>query len=355
MSQFSVTVVRIPKVGKHPNADSLSICTLEGCPVIFRTGDFKEGDAAIYVPVEAVVPETVPGTEFLGKHRRIRAMRLRGVFSMGLLLPTTALPEQPVTGVGVSGYEPGENVAPLLGITKYEEPEPPTHMQTEAAPAPKTHQPVPVYDLESYRKYKHLLVPGETVVCTEKIHGSNSKFCYFQGELHVGSHHGWKKFDETNLWWKAALRYSLSEKLKAQPNLVFFAEVYGKVQDLRYGCGPNDYRLAFFDVFDTDLGIFYDYENNDSIVGGCPVDNLTSLCQQLDLPMAPVLYRGPYLPEVVEPLCDGDSLASTEKQIREGMVVRPIHERWNAETGRTVLKLVGEAYLLRRGKTTEFH
>jgi RNA ligase (TIGR02306 family) len=339
MSTFRVPVVQLGAIGKHPNADSLSITTVEGCPCIFSTGDFKEGDFAIYVPVEAVVPETVPGTEFLGRHRRIKARKIRGIFSMGLLLPLSALGDRDF-------IPPGTDCAAFLGITKYVEPED-IAMQTDAAPAPKTLHWPPVYDMESYRKYKHLLVPGEKVYVTEKIHGTNSRFVYFEGALHVGSHNGWKRMDERNLWWKVAKKYDLEGKLKAQPNMIVYAETYGQVQDLKYGAETNELRLAIFDVFDAGLGMWLDYE----CLPGAPVYSAPEFCDDMELPMAPFLFWGPYDPAVIEPMADGDSVASTTKQIREGIVIRPAQERWNNETGRTVMKLVGENYLTRKGGT----
>ena len=341
MSTFRVPVVRVGAIGKHPNADSLSITTVEGCPCIFSTGDFKEGDAAIYVPIESVVPETVPGTEFLGRHRRIKARKIRGIFSMGLLLPMTALGNPFATGA-----DTGHDVAVRLGITKYVEPED-IVMQTDAAPAPTTIHWPPTYDMESYRKYKHLLVPGEQVVVSEKIHGTNSRFVYHQGALHVGSHNGWKRMDERNLWWKVAKKYDLENKLKDHRNMIVYAETYGQVQDLKYGAETNELRLAVFDIFDSDLGMWLDYV----ALPNSPVYNLPRFCHEVDLPRVPLLYWGPYSPEVVEPLCDGLSAASTVPQMREGFVIRPAQERWNNETGRTVMKLVGENYLTRKGGT----
>jgi hypothetical protein len=55
MPEFSCPVVRVGPVTKHPNADSLSITEVDGCPVIIKTTDFKEGDLAVYVPIESVV------------------------------------------------------------------------------------------------------------------------------------------------------------------------------------------------------------------------------------------------------------------------------------------------------------
>ncbi|RYE90041.1 MAG: RNA ligase, partial [Myxococcales bacterium] len=85
MSEFHVRVVRVGPIVKHPQADNLSIAQVFGYPVIIRTGEYAEGDRAVYVPVDSVVPEGDPRWAFLGEHRRIRAKKLRGVFSMGLL------------------------------------------------------------------------------------------------------------------------------------------------------------------------------------------------------------------------------------------------------------------------------
>ena len=61
MSEFHVQVVQVGPVTKHPNADSLSCSEVDGYPVIFRTGDYVEGDRAVYVPVDAIVPDGCKG------------------------------------------------------------------------------------------------------------------------------------------------------------------------------------------------------------------------------------------------------------------------------------------------------
>lgn len=66
-SEHRVEVVRLGPITKHPDADTLSITTvLGGYPVILRTGEYKEGDLAVYVPIDSVVPENDPRWEFLG-------------------------------------------------------------------------------------------------------------------------------------------------------------------------------------------------------------------------------------------------------------------------------------------------
>lgn len=337
MSEFRVPVVRLGKTGKHPNADTLSITQIEGGPCIFGTEDFKEGDLAVYVPVDAVVPETVPGTEFLGKHRRIKAKKIRGIFSMGILLPMSVLPGLDGNPYAFEFYTEGTDVAQFLKIVKYEEPEPAAWRTDDSSPPKCT---APVYDVESYRKYKHYLIPGESVVVTEKIHGTNSRFVVLGDELHVGSHNRWKKEDDRNLWWKVAKQYNLKEKLAKYPGYVLYGEIYGQVQDLKYGALPGELFFRAFDVFNSNTGRWLD-----------PHD-FFQFCDELGIQIVPVLWMGPYIPDGVEALAGGTSTLA--ENIREGVVIRPIVERWNNETGRTVLKLVSEQYLLRRGGT-ELH
>jgi RNA ligase (TIGR02306 family) len=327
MSTFTVPVVRLGAVSRHPNADALSLTEVRGCPVVLRTGSFVEGDLAVYVPVDAVVDTTVPELAFLaadGKVSvRIRAKRLRGTFSMGLLIPA------PV------GAAEGDDLAERLRITKWEEPEP-VSMAGEQAKAPSLL--VPTYELEAWRGYGPVLFDaGEEVVVTEKLHGTNGRFVVdAAGVLHVGSHRTWKQVDGTTVWARVAAQYELREKLTRHPGLIFFGEVYGSgVQDLTYGHTAGRLSLAFFDVFDSRTG---DYLSHAAA---------SAMLDELSLPTVPVLYRGPLDVALLSRLAEEDSVHGG---IREGVVVRPVVERVSMAV-RCALKVVSERYLLRKGGT----
>jgi hypothetical protein len=74
-------------------------------------------------------------------------------------------------------------------------------------------------------------------------------------------------------------------------------------------------------------------------------DEFVALLQRLGLPQVPVLYRGPWSKELWKH-ADGESTLA--KHIREGFVVRPMKERFEATLGgRLILKLHGEAFLLK--------
>ena len=319
MSEFRVEVSQVNGVQKHPNADTLSIADINGYPVIFRTGEYVEGQLAIYVPVDSVVPD-LPEWAFLAGHRRIKAKRLRGVFSMGLLAPTRP------------GWTLGQNVQAEMGIEKWE-PEMALNMNTENERDPGF---LPVFtDIEGLRRHKTVLVPGEEVVITEKIHGAKARFVHKEGALWVGSHKNIKRRDETNMWWRLAIALGLEEKLAQLPGTAIYGEVYGQVQDLKYGI-PSGTKLILFDALNTDTRTYHNY------------DEFRHVAETLGLQTVPELYRGPWSPVLVSH-AEGRTMIAGADHVREGFVVRPIAERWDHKCGRVILKMIGEDYLLRKG------
>lgn len=322
MSEFKVEVIEVGPIEKHSNADSLSVTKVYDYPVIMRTGDYKEGDRAVYIPVESIVPKDDPRWTFLGDHVRIRAKRLRGIFSMGLLTPAD------------SAWTVGQDVREELKITKYEPPEP---LQM-GGDNEKCDFDFPKYtDIEGFRRWPNIFQEGEEVYITEKIHGANGRWMFHDNRLWVGSHNGVKSENNDSLWWKIAHEQNLAERLAAFPDMVVFGEAYGQVQDLKYGTTQNQYRIAVFDIMDLNTHKYLDlYEYSDFI------------CKS-GLPTVPTLYCGPWS-ESLRDLSNGPSKIEGAGHIREGIVIRPIRERWDDGLGRVILKLIGEDYLLRKEK-----
>jgi RNA ligase (TIGR02306 family) len=333
MSEFAVEVVRIGQIEKHPNADTLSITLIKnGYPVIFRTGDFNEDDLAVYVPIDSIVPNT-PEWSFLGDNKRIRAKRLRGIFSMGMLakLPNDSGGCPPEC----SCYDihQGDDVQELMGIKKYE----PSLKEGKLYCVNTENLPdlsfMPIYtDIEGLRKWPSVLREQEDVIITEKIHGANARYLFKDGEFYVGSHKKIKKFDERNLWWKAAKLHDLRNKLESIPNILMFGEVFGQVQDLKYGC---ELEVVFFDAFDTCEMKYLDLKD------------FINVCDKAGLNKVPVLYSGSWTNDLRH-LAEGNTTFNVN-HVREGFVVRPFKERFHPAIGRVILKMVGEGYLLRKG------
>jgi RNA ligase (TIGR02306 family) len=324
-----------------------------------RTDDFKPGDRAVYVPIDSIVQTTRPEFAFLAPKSkpngtyRIRAMKLRGIFSMGLLVKTDLS----------YGFEWGADLSQILGVTKYEEPEV-IHTGTKATSADQAAEPpglpIPRYtDIEHLRKFQNALRPGELVLITEKVHGANARYAYRTeeirikpeswteralefffgpryeetGEVHLGSRKQWKKPEGA---WYLALTDQMELLCQAIEPCVLMGEVYGRgIQDLTYGRDFPDFIA--FDIYDPRTGEYWDFSETRRI------------CREYGVPVVPVLHLGPFDPGLVKELAEQDSRVSLIPQISEGVVVRPFYERRGQE-GRTILKWPGERYLLREEK-----
>lgn len=336
MTEFHVEVVRLGKVSPHPNADTLSVTLIhQGYPVTFRTGEFQEGDLAVYLPVDSVAPST-PEWEFLGpglRNHRIKAKKIRGTFSMGML--TKAPP----------GLQEGTDVSELLGFVRYED-SLSTQQYTGVAktdglevPAPKLIFQPKAYDIEPYRRYgSTLFAPHEEVVVLEKIHGQNARFVHDGTNLHVGSRVRWLNSDS----WvaKSARRYNLEEPLKRFPHIVFFGETYGN-NDLGYSVDRSEGdALALFDAWDSNTGQWLDF------------GVLQAICNTVNLPVVPILALGKFgdLKESLPGLAEGATTIGDKGHVREGWVIKPTVERTLEHMGRVILKMHGEGFLTRKTK-----
>lgn len=329
MSTFTVEVVVVGPVEKHPNADSLGITMVGEYPVIVRLGDTVPGSVCAYVPIDAVCPPTGP-TAFLAdpsrpsKPIRVKAKRLRGVFSMGLLIPAPA------------GSNPGDDVAAALGIVKYEEPEQLASTGGEDARAPVQ---VPVFDVDGWRGHSRMLEEGETVEFSEKVHGCNARYLVHEGVLHAASRTRFKAESDDSVWWRAAKHHDLATKLAGSEGFAFYGEVYGQVQDLKYGVAKGGALFVAFDVLRIATREWLN------------VDDARAMCEARGIPFVPCVYRGPYTREAVLAHTSGPTIVGNGAHFREGIVIRPIAERNLMRGGRAILKNVSEEYLLRKGGT----
>ena len=395
MSEFRCDVVRV-KIEPHPNADAIEIARVGDFQSIVRKGQFNDGDLAVYIPEQAVLPqwllkemgmwdETKQKGGLAGSAgNRVKAIKLRGVLSQGLMLAGNCGDEANPTLLLVTkdcsnengplfcsrGFEEGDDVAEFLGIVKYE-PALPSHMRGRIVGVDydATHN----YDFDNLKKKPTLFDDGEEVVITEKIHGtfiqvgvvpaSKGNEKYYGGRVVVSSKGmGAKGFvldhtDETNLYAQAAIKHglldfalnTLGEMANEHGKPVFImGEVFGKtaggasVQDLTYSEGVLD-----FAAFDICIG-------NRGAETYMPFGEFVDLLDAAEIPRVPVLYVGPYSKEVVLAHTDGNTTLTMKKHIREGVVVKSYDEVKNQHYGRKIAKSVSEAYLLRKGEVSEF-
>jgi RNA ligase (TIGR02306 family) len=369
MTDWNPQIVSIEKIEKHPYADNLSIATVLGdYPVVIKTNQFVEGQLVGYLPIDTVVPDTeefyflcpksyeqyeensevksrVVGMKYpLGsvpeRYRVLKAKKIRNVYSQGMVIDfTTHMQYEAMLHVG-----PGYSITDILHLKKWEEPEEENisfkKLGTNAEKAPAGWA-IPHYDIDSVRKFLDALAPGEEIVLTEKVHGSNAAFCHDGTRLWVKSRNHYKRLDPEDMWWDVALRYDLENKLRAYPNMVFFGEVYGQIKGFRYDTAVQEGQLLtkvrFFDIFDVKAGRYLDY------------DPFVVMVKDAGLDLMPELYRGPWLgKDAMYPYAEGLTTLGG-KHIREGWVARTVKERYEPRLdSRMHVKLIGEGYNLQK-------
>ena len=349
MSTFRVEVTRIDEVLPHPNADLLELVRIRGWKAVAAKGAHAAGETVVYISEDAVVPH--PVLEALGltgklagkEHNRVKAIRLRGELSQGLLVPMGVL--HALAGLGE--HAQGTDVAEALGITRWEEPIP-AHLAGRAIPWPVwMHK---YTDIENIKNFPGVLRDGEPVVFTEKLHGACAAFgmAAAEGELFVASRNLCLARDEATAYWRMAeqadvaghLRVLLAETGAATATL--YGELLG-VQDLKYGFVNGRLGLRWFDVAMD--GAYLDH-------GGAA----HRLLLERGLERVPVLYEGAFSEAVLAEHTDGPTVLGAG-HVREGVVVRPAAERYDIDSnlGRVILKSVSGDYLTRKGQATEYH
>jgi RNA ligase (TIGR02306 family) len=312
------------------------------CPLLKEK--YEEVDGNDVVTKERVLGPKFPVGSVPEKYRRIKAKRIRGTYSQGMLV--NLMPWIVKMNLDDPPPAPGDSIVDIMGLKKWEEEEEenlPGLKKTRGTNAEKAPQgwAIPHYDIDGIRKYVDCLGDSEEIVLTEKIHGSNAGFSHDGTRLWVKSRNYYKRMDEDDMWWDIALRYDLEAKLSQCPSLVFFGEVYGQVKGFRYDTIIAEGRLMtkvrFFDVFDTKRMRYLDYDDRVKVI------------TDLGLDTVPELYRGVWQgKEKMYPFAEGLTTLGG-KHIREGWVLNTAKERYETRLdSRMQVKLVGEAYNLQK-------
>lgn len=389
MATFEVPVVRIKAIEPIEGADTIELAVIGDFRSVVRKGQYRAGDLAVYIPEQSILPPPlIAALGMEGKlagpnHNRVKAVKLRGVLSQGVLMPVDYVWKYHVnfeecpecnTWDWQSDWTDEDilnmNVAPIVGITKHNPPVP-THLSGEVYNAGR--ELTVVYDIENFKKYPDILVEGEEVTFTEKLHGT---FCGV-GVLPRADHndmHYKREFvvfskglgadglcfkdvslNQNNAYINALTKAGVFDRLRDLRDrseeehefdkpLFLLGEVFGQgIQDLTYGTELT------FRLFDVVAG----YRGNQRYFDE---DEKQLVADQLGIPRVPVLYRGPFSREVMYKYTDGmETVSGKEVHFREGIVVTPIVERMDPTIGRVILKSVSEKYLTRKNKNaTEF-
>ena len=97
------SIQRIWNLEPIPDADRLELASVEGWKVVVNKGQFHPGELAVYFEIDSFLPvderfeflrkTSYKKTDIMGEGFKLRTLKLRGVFSQGLLLPISDFPE----------------------------------------------------------------------------------------------------------------------------------------------------------------------------------------------------------------------------------------------------------------------
>lgn len=394
-AHHQVNVLRIENILPHNNADNLAIVPVFGFQAVVGKDQFRVGDLAYYIPPDSVVPDR-PEFAFIwgnstyeggtpAPKRRVTARRFRKEWSEGVLMPCIEAYRDTLNGIEF--YKPadfallrdadgkqiqvvsGEDVSDFLGITHYDPPEPgestqpSQNGQTKRWRWPRTYGgwkqlflswlrgerreggiALPTYDVDNFKRYQNTFQAGELVLVTEKIHGSNARYCFkpgrfgTQGHMYAGSRNLWKAESSTCAWRRALTdNLWIEEWCRAHPNYALYGEITPTQKKFDYGSGDR-VRFFLFDVRSPE-GKWLDRGEIASLDHQNPLTGLTSA------DFVPTLYAGEFDLEAIMRVVDGPSTVFAANHIREGVVIKASPERVAPHLGRAQLKIVSNAYL----------
>jgi RNA ligase (TIGR02306 family) len=106
------SIEKVTKVFPHPNADKLEFVHVLGYDCLVSKGNYKTDDLIVLIQPDTVLPQA-EWTDIYRKvsTKRVKAIRLRGEWSFGIVEKLSLLP----TGMSIAE---GLEVAEFLGITK---------------------------------------------------------------------------------------------------------------------------------------------------------------------------------------------------------------------------------------------
>lgn len=330
MERKLASIQRVESITPIPGADKIVKARVMGWDVVVKKDELAAGAPCVFFEIDAMLPDGAAWAEFMRPRGfRLRTVRLRGVLSQGLALPTSILPEGAPT-------ELGADVTSLLGVTKYEPILPDTREIAGAFPTR-----VPKTDEIRLQSALGVLdeIRGKDFVITTKLDGTSLTFFReSERELVVCSRNWALREGDGSREWRIARALDLGTKLPVGVAL------QGEL------CGPG--------IQKNPLGLaalqFFAFSGYHTIEGRYLThDELFALCGELGVTTVPVEHRVEgeaartfeHTLERYLELARGRYPGTTSH--KEGIVVRPLSEtRSDTLSGRLSFKVISNEFLL---------
>lgn len=329
MERKLVSIQRIERIDPIPGADQITKARVMGWDVVVKKDEMREGDLCVFFEIDGLLPADKAWAEFLRPRGfRVKTMRLRGVLSQGLALPTSIL-EGEVPPVGT-------DVRERLGVVKFE---PPVPVGGEVAgPFPEG---VPKTDEIRLQSALGVLdeIRGVPFAITTKLDGTSTTFHVGADGVLSACSRNWTLARNDSAPWRIAERHRLADVIPRQ--MAVQGELCGPgIQKNRLGLASVAWFV--FDAYDLRAGRYLDHRE------------LAAFCAERGLATVPC-----------EAIVEGEEARAFDHSLthwltrtrgtyvgtrnrKEGIVVRPLVTRPSETLGaRLSFKVIDNDFLLK--------
>ena len=338
MERKLASVQRALEIVPIEGADAIELVRINGWQCVTKKGEFRVGELGVFLEIDAIPPDSAT-FQFLWAAKdgvaqprpdkfRIRTLKLRGALSQGLFLP---LKQFDLGAVAV-----GDDVTEKLGVTKYEPPIPAGSGGEIGGLFPAF---VPKTDEIRVQSAPAVLdeIFNLPYAITLKYDGTSATYCVDPRDgkfLACGRNYSISEGD--SFYWRIARQLDLPAKLAAHPNMAIQGEICGP------GIQKNKLELKRIELFAFNV---YDIANQRYLDHQAARDFLANIGVS-----------------AVETLETGESFGYNQNSLlaraegkypgtqneREGVVVRPLHERRSEVlAGRLSFKAISNRFLLK--------
>jgi len=274
-------VAKINEIKPIEGADNIELAVIGGWNCIVQKGHYTTNALVAIATTDAVIPQELSDamnvTNYLRKGQRVRTVKLRGVYSECLVIPSQFLP----TGYNIEG----EDLMETLKIFKYEPPARQVQLSSGRKIKYKDNENFKVYyKFPNIKNVQGMFTEEDTVEVTRKIHGTNARYGivkksrlsiwdrvkrffgdkwveseYVYGSYNVEKGSDSQGFYDNDVWRTIAEKYSIREKLweffkqtknlyNTKEGIIIYGEIYGPGIQKNYDYGLKEIEYAGFDV-----------------------------------------------------------------------------------------------------------
>ena len=341
-----VSICKVEKITPIIGADLIEAISIKGWIVVAQKGIHSVGDTVLYFEIDSFLPSTDPRFESFMKFgtrafngvvgHRVKTVRLRGVYSQGIIMPLAEFPE-------IECILEDHDYSEAVGVVKWERSEETGMIGNAKGSFPSFLRKSDQERIQNlYGKLSNSSLATELFVGTMKMDGSSITVfhCppdYQEDECVTGycSRNQQLKFpepgEETGKFYQGADRSGLFSKVTE------LHELYGSyyaIQGELVGPGIqgnfekfDQYQVFAYNIFDIQAQQYVDY------------GTFAEMAEAVDLQICPVVYEPTLILSTsldhILSLADGKGVLNS---YREGIV-------WKQLSGTTQFKAISNKYL----------